>query len=152
MLKNPRKLLFTFALFFCVTFLFGCLVNVKDAVEIATDNGGQLPMRRLRITIEESRHDELFEQFHKFAEEHGFEIEISDYGSDGEVFQVWMLRDQIKVIAMHTRFDPEVVSVGFYDQERTTPVSEETMDTIDDLIMDFENLIKEIPGVMVIQQ
>jgi len=140
MLNNRRNLILLTCLLFNISFLFGC------------DNQEQLPVRKLRITIDPSRQQELFIQFHKFAEKHGFEIEISDYGTGGESYVVWMMRDSIQIAASHTPHDREIVSVGFYDETRADPVSAKTLEIIDNLFNDLRSYIGEIPNAIISEQ
>jgi hypothetical protein len=134
MLNNRRNLILFSCLLFGISFLFGC------------DNQEQLPVRNLRITIDPSQQQELFSQFHNFAEKHGFAIEISDYGTGGESYAVWMRRDRIQIAALHNRYDREIVSVGFYDETRADPASAKTLEIIDNLLDDLRRYISEIPN------
>ena len=149
---DNRKRLVLFACLINIPLLVGCILNIRQLVEVAGDNRGQLPIRSLRVTIDPSQREELFEQFRKFAEKHGFKIEISDYGTGGENYLIWMLRDNIKIIAGHSRPDPELVSVGFYEQNRATPIPEETIETIDELVVDLMSFINEIQNVTITEE
>ena len=149
MLKNQRKLILLIYLFLVVPFLFGCFLDVKRMVEIASDNQGLLPVQRFSFTIKRNQRDQLFDQFHKFAKKHDFEIEISDYGTGGDIFQIWMLRDNIKIIANDIPDTQTGVTVKFYDQSRATPMPDETMDIINKLALDLESFIMEIPTVTI---
>lgn len=135
-----------------IPLLLGCILNIRQLVEVAGDSRGQLPIRSLRVTIDPSQREELFEQFHKFADKHDFEIVISDYGTGFESYLVEMLRDDIQIIAGHSRPDPELVSVGFYNQKRATPIPEETIETINELVVDLESFIMEIPNVTITEE
>jgi len=111
-----------------------------------------LPVRTLRITINPSQRHELFSQLQKFSEKHDLEIEISDYGTGGESYAVWMLRNSILIAALHNRHDRDIVSVGFYDQTRADPVSAKTLETMDNLLTDLVSFISEIPNVTVTEE
>ena len=75
-------------------FTLGC--NMLDTV----NNSRSLePIRRFRLTIDKSQREELFAQFQKFAEKHKFEIDITDFNTNGEYFQVWMSGDGIQIVA-----------------------------------------------------
>lgn len=151
MLSQRKRLILIVCLLFSTLFLFGCFFDMKRIGEITAENQEQLPIRSMKVTIDPSHREELFNQFQKFADMHQFEIEISDYGTGGESYLVWMLKENIKVIATHTPHDRKTVSIGFYNQSRTNPVSEETLETIDELIIDLQKLIKEIPDVTIVK-
>ena len=151
MLTHQTKPILTIGLFVSILSVLGCL-SLKQIVEVAGDNREQLPIRSLVIRIDPSQRPELFEQFRKFADKQTFEIEISDYGSNGEIFQIWMLRDNIKIIANDLPGAPSSVKIKFYDQTRVTPVAEETIETIDDLVVDLKTFINEIPNVTITEE
>jgi hypothetical protein len=129
--------------------LTGCFLDIKRLVEIAGDNHELLPIRTLKITIDPKQREQLFEQFHKFAEKHDFRIEISDYGTNFESYLIWMLKDNIKINASHIVHDRDLVSVSFYDQSRANPTREETMEIINELSLDLKNVLNEIPNVII---
>ncbi|HJR79965.1 MAG TPA: hypothetical protein VJ821_07830 [Anaerolineales bacterium] len=150
MLHNHRKkLILLISLLISIPLLTGCFLDIKRLVEIATDNQELLPIRSFKITIHPNQREQLFEQFHKFAEKHGYEFIISDYGTNFENYLIEIFRDNIKIIATHSGRDREIVSVWFYDQSRANPTSEETMDTINELALDLESFIMEIPDVTI---
>jgi hypothetical protein len=68
------KLIVIVSLFLGIPFVLECFINMKRVVEIATDNREQLPIRSLKITIDPSQRDELFEQLRKFADKHSFDV------------------------------------------------------------------------------
>ena len=150
MLPNDQKrwMLLVFLLM-SIPLLTGCFLDVKRLVEIAGDNRELLPIRSFKITIDPRQREQLFEQFHQFAEKHDFRIEISDYGTNFESYLIWMVKDNIKINASHSGPDRDIVSVWFYDQSRSNPTSDETMETIDELALDLESLIMEIPDVTI---
>jgi hypothetical protein len=143
-----RLLLFIF-LFMSMPLLTGCFLDVKRLVEIAGDNRELLPVRSFRITMDPRQREQLFKQFHKFAEKHGYEIVISDYGTNFESYMVEIFRDNIEISATHSGHDRDIVSVWLYDQSRAKPTSEETMETINELAADLESFITEIPDVTI---
>ena len=138
--SQPKKLILVFCLFLSTLFLFGCF------------NQEQLPIRRLTITIEPSQRKELFSQLQKFAEKHGFEYMTSDYGTGGERFIVELLNEQIKILVVDVPEAPSLVSVRFYDQTLANPVSQETLEIIDGLLIELESFISEIPSVTVTEE
>src|SRR5687768_7322422 len=132
MSANRTKLIVILCLLLGMLFLSGCSINMKRVAEIATDNREQLPIRSLTITIDTGQREELFDQLREFAEKHGFEFLISDYGTGGEHFMVEMLGNHIKIIAVDIPKAPTMISIDFYDQNLVTPVPKETIESIDD--------------------
>jgi len=144
-----RKRLNLIAYLFLSTFLlWGCL-SLKQIVEVAGDNQEQLPIRSLTITIDPKQRQELFDQLRKFADKQGFKFLISDYGTGGENFLVEMLSNHIKILADDTPKAPTMIAIDFYDETRASPVSEETLKTIDRLASDLKIFINEIPNVTI---
>jgi hypothetical protein len=120
MLNNNRKrwIFFVF-LFTSIPLLTGCFFDLKRLVDIAGDNQELSPLRSFQIIIDPSQREQLFEQLHKFAEKHGYEIVVSDYGTNFESYLIEIFRDNIKINATHTRHDREIVSVWCYDQSKS---------------------------------
>jgi len=119
----------------------GCTLLNKVADGISME-----PVRRLRITIDESQREELFEQFQKFAEKHSFEIDITDFNTNGEHFQVWMSGDGIQIVADDDPGNSRSVSIDFYGKYPGSPVDEET---VDELLNELKSFISEIPNVTI---
>jgi hypothetical protein len=136
----------------CLSLCFVALACAFGFIVLQTTTQGQAPIRSLRVTINPSQREELFGQFQKFADKHGFEVVISDYGTGFESYVVEMQRDYIQIAAMHNSHDREIVEIGFYDETRATPVADKTIDTIDELIIDLKNFISEIPNVTVTEK
>lgn len=151
MLTNRKKLNLISCLFLSTFLLWGCL-SVKQIIEVAGDNREQLPIRWLTITIDPGRRGELFDQLQKFADKHGFEFLMSDFGTGGERFIIEMLGNHIKILAVNIPESSTMVSIRFYDQSRANPVSEETTKTIDELVSDLKTFISEIPNVTITQK
>ena len=153
MLRDARKRwMLLICLLISVSLLTGCVLDLKRLGEIARDNRELLPIRSFRITIDPRQREQLFAQFRKFAEKHDFRIEISDYGTNFESYQIWVVKDNIKIIASHSGPDRENISVWFYDQSRAKPTSEETLDQINALYNDLESMILEIPDVTITEE
>ena len=110
---------------------------------------GQAPIRSLRITIDKSQRERLFDQFRKFADKHGFEYQISDFNTNGENFQFWMSRDDITIIANNVPPNPTRVPIRFYAKYPGYPVDEET---VDELFSDLKSFISEIPNVTITEE
>jgi len=126
--------------------ILGCIAAVASNT-IAGD-GEQLPIRSLRVTIDENQREELFDQLRKFAEKHGFKISIRDSGLSDELFVVDMRRDDIKIISRNP-FDPRIFRVSFYNKYPALPTSQET---VDDLVNDLKAFISEIPNVKITEE
>jgi hypothetical protein len=149
MLGNRKKLTLVICLFFGLLFLFACFINAKQLLEIVGNNREQLPIRSLTITIDPDQREKLFSQLQKFADKHGLEYMMSDFGTGGERFTVEMLGNHIKILADDTPKAPTLIAIDFYDQTRANPVSEVTLETIDNLLDDLESFISEIPNVII---
>lgn len=143
MSTNSVNLILILCLCFSVLlFTLGCILNIADGLSLE-------PVRRLRITIDESQREDLFAQFQKFAEKHGFEIQITDYGNRGEYFQVWMTHDNIQIISENAPGDARLFDVGFYGLYPGYPVDEEV---VDELLNDLKSFISEIPNVTITEE
>jgi hypothetical protein len=125
---------------------------VKDIIEVAGDNREQLPIRSLTITIDPSQREVLFNELRKFADSHDFEFMMTDYGTNGDRFLVELLGNQIKILAVDIYQAPTMVSISFYDQRRANPVSEETLNIIDDLATDLKTSISDIPNTTITEE
>ena len=123
--------------------VLGCtpLNKVTDGISLE-------PERRLRITIDESQREELFEQFRKFSDKHSFEILIREAGPNGEGFFVEIMRSDVYINATITRVDPKIVSMGFFNKQPDSTSSE----TVNDLVRDLKNFISEIPNVTITEE
>jgi hypothetical protein len=125
-------------------FTFGCTLfsNIEDSYKLE-------PVRRLRVKIEEGQREELFDQFEKFAEKHDFRIEITDFANMGKYFQVWMVRDNIQVVAEDVPGDPSTYDVDFLGLYPGQPVDEEA---IDELLIELKSFLSEIPNVSITER
>ena len=133
-------------------FIFGCFLNAKRILESTRDTHEQLPIRSLTITMDPRHREDLFRQLQEFADQNDFEIVISDYGSGGENYLVWMSRSDILIQALHHSQDSDVVFLGVYDQARATLVPEETLKTMDELLSTLKSMSSEIPDVTIREQ
>lgn len=147
-----KRLILVATLFLSIPLLFGCFIDVKRVVETASDNKAQLPIRRLRITIDENQLNELVSQLRQFADKHNDEFEFlgSDLKTVGSMVE--LLGDHIKIIAADSPYNPTLIEIDFYDQTRAKPVSEETLQTMDDLVNDLKGYINEIPNVTITEK
>lgn len=112
-------------------------------------SNGQAPVRSLRITLDKSQREQLFDQLRKFADKHGFEYQITDFNTNGENFQFWMSRDDIKIIANNVPPDPTRIPIRFYAKYPGYPVDEET---VDELLIDLKSFIGDIPNIMITEE
>jgi hypothetical protein len=128
--------------------ILGCtgMITLLNKVE---EDSSQSPIRRLRITLDESQRDELFDHLKKFADYHTLKFTLSDYGT-GDNFLVEILGDDIKILAVISRPDPEIVSIGFYSRSPESPPPD--AEFIDDLLNDLKGFLSEIPNVTISEQ
>lgn len=148
---DPAKRIVVVFLSLCLgvsILILGCMgtINMFNKIEESSSQG---PIRSLRITIDKSQREELFDQFRKFAEKHAFEFHISDYGTGGEDYLIEMSRTDIIINASIIHHDPKIVSIGFFAKYPGYPVNEET---VDDLVNDLKNFISEIPNITITEQ
>ena len=148
MLTDRTNLVVIICLVLCMASTLGC-ASIQQIEEVAGDTQEQLPIRRLRITIDPSQREELFDQLRNFADNHAFKFETTDYGTGGERFLVEMLGDNIKILVVDVLNAPSNVRIRFYDQTGANSVSEETIKTIDVLVSDLKSFISEIPNVTI---
>ena len=144
--KLGRSIILLLGVLLCIAACVGSKTLISRLREGAT----QLPVRSFRITVDKIQRDELFNQLRKFADKHGFQFELSDYGTGGEHFQVWMLRDNVKIIAEDIPPTGTQVSLGFYARSPDDPPPDEEL--IDALSADLKNLVNEIPDVTITEE
>lgn|GEM_PF-2849269 len=152
MSTDRTKVIVIASLFVC----FGLILCVFGYIRISSlfniidaGSNGQAPVRSLRLTIDESQREELFDRLRTFAEKHGFEYELTDYNTDGENFQFWMSRDDITIIANNVPPNPTRVPIRFYAKYPGYPVDEET---VEELLSDLKSFIGEIPNVTITEE
>ena len=137
--NSVKPILIAWLCLVALLFTLGCILNIADGISLE-------PVRGLRITIDESQRDDLFAQFQKFADKYRFEIDITDFNTNGEHFQVWMSGDSIQIVASDVPEEPNEVSIDFYGLYPGYPVDEET---VDEFLNDLESFISEIPNVTI---
>jgi|SRR5688500_16904471 len=125
---------------------FGC-IGIAEITQKGSE--GQAPIRSLRLTINRSQREELFDQLREFAEKHGFEYELTDFNTNGENFQFWMSRDDMRIIANNVPPNPTRVPIRFYAKYPGSPVDEKT---VDELFSDLKSFISEIPNVTITEE
>jgi hypothetical protein len=119
----------------------GCL-GAKITGDATDKISGQLPRRKVDITIETSQQQAFFDQLREFADKHDFEILIDSQPSGAQDFLIYMTRDDI-IISGANPFVPGEYKLGFYDADRQHPAPESAFD---DLIDDLESFVSEVPG------
>jgi len=113
-----------------------------------SDNGEQLPMRSLRITIDVNRREELFTQLRGFAKKHEFEILIREVKVHPDGIYIEMYRNGLEISAVDAE-SPIEITFGFYNRYPAFPASQET---VDELYYDLKAFISEIPNVTVTEE
>jgi hypothetical protein len=125
----------------------GALLCILGIVAVVTaDDGAQLPIRSLRITIDVNRREELFAQLRRFAEKHGFEILIREVKVHPDGTFIAMYRNGLKILANDVPESPTIISLGFYYRYPAFSVSQAN---VDELFKDLKAFISEIPNVTV---
>jgi len=135
------------AICLCLSALFATL-----ACALASSVGGGnglAPVRSLTLTIDKSQREELFDRLQKFADEHAFETQLTDFNTNGENFQFWMSREDIFITAGDVPPDPTLVYISFDWKHPGDPVDEEV---VDDLLNDLKDIINEIPNVTITEE
>src|SRR3546814_14406067 len=82
----------------------GALVAVTGFMDqgiIATRAAVELPVRALKITLSKSAREEFVAQLKKFADEHAFEIRVSQSTPDQDDTLVQLLRPAAKMLDVH---------------------------------------------------
>jgi len=128
--------------------LLGVLLCILGCIgAVATSNDGeQLPIRRLEITIDVNRREELFTQLRGFAEKHSFEILIRDVEVIPDGIYIQMLRGDLRIRANDIPESPTIIFLGFYNRYPVLPASQET---VDELLIDLKSFLGEIPNVTI---
>ena len=135
-----------FAAMACVL-VFPRIISLLNMMEIGSK--GQAPIIRITLIIDKSQREELFDKLRNFAEKHGFEYELTDFNTNGENFQFWISRDDLRIIASNVPPDATRVSVRFYAKYPGYPVDEKV---VDELFNEVKSLISEIPNVTITEE
>jgi hypothetical protein len=107
----------------------------------------ELPVRALKITFSKSAREEFVAQIKKFADEHAFEIRVSQSTPDPKVTLVQMWRADAKMLAVHVRHASTQdlrYDVGIY----TNGEQLLSMTAVDQLVDGLRFSIKPIPSAM----
>jgi hypothetical protein len=121
--------------------ILGCF-GMDIFTKPSNKDSGQQARKSVIITIDINRRQEFFDQLRKFAEKHGFAIQIDTLASSDEEFQIYMTRDDV-FISGATAFALEEYYIGFYDRDNVhfTPDA-----VFDDLASELERFVSEIPN------
>jgi hypothetical protein len=149
MSANSKKLIVNVSLFLGILLcILGCIAikpSIKS-IEKGLFHPGNLPIRRLQITIDVDRREELFVQLREFAEKHSFRILIREVEVIPEGIFIEMYRDDIEISAADVPNAPTMINLGFYEANPANPTSEET---VDELFSDLKSFLSEIPNISV---
>lgn len=104
------------------------------------------PLKSIVATIDVNQHEQLFEQFRKFADQYDFAIQIRPTSPNG--FIVVMSREDIEVIAWNPRAWGEY-KIRFYNNDCIYPT---VASDLDGLASDLKGLISEIPNVTITEE
>jgi hypothetical protein len=113
-------------------------------------NGGTSlePVRILKVKIEQSQRQELFDQLQKFADKHDAKFVFSDYGTtDHFLIEIWA--EEVLITASDDPGTSRGVSVFFSGRHPAAQVDEES---IAELQIDLKSFINEIPNVMITEE
>ncbi|MPZ10979.1 MAG: hypothetical protein GEU89_12330 [Kiloniellaceae bacterium] len=126
----------------------GALIAVTGFMGLgvmATRAAVELPVRDLKITFSKSAREEFVAQIKKFADEHDFEIRVSQSTPDPEDTLVQMWRADAKMLAVHVR-DASTqdlrYDVGIYTNGEQ-PLS---MTAVDQLVDGLRLSVKPLPS------
>ena len=152
MLNKQIKVIVIVCLSLCFA-LAACVLGVTRITSFLTvmevGSQGQAPIRSITMIIDKAQREELFDELRGFAEKHKFQHELTDFNTNGENFQFWMARDDLRIIVGDVPPDPTLVDVDFYAKYPGYPVNEET---VDELFDELKSLLSEIPNVTITEE
>ena len=124
-------------------FAFLVLITPRNASFNTTKSSdpGVAPVRIVHVTLWQSHHEQLFEQFRKFAEKHSFTIQIRPTKPTGKDFLVQMWMEDIRIVGSDG--DPGIFKIGIYNTDEGHPALSTVFDV---LIYELKSLIEEIPN------
>lgn len=131
----------------CLTALFATLACVL--ANSGSGGNGLAPIRSLTLEIDKSQREELVDQFRKFADDQSFEIDVTDYNTNGQNVQVWMAGDGMQIIVFFNRKEPNKASLDFYSMQPGDPADEQK---VDELLADLKAYINKIPNVTITEE
>jgi hypothetical protein len=102
------------AIFFSVFLCVLACVGIGLLSNRLEEGSSQAPVKSLRVSIDKSQRQELFDQLRKFADKHAFEYSLTDYGGQGKYFLVYILGNNIEILAVETSRNSDVFAIRFY--------------------------------------
>ena len=152
MLAKRIKIIFIVSLSLCFAAVV-CVLSIPRITSLLktmeVGSQGQAPIKSLMVIIDKKQREELFDKLRGFAEKHGFEHELTDFNTNGENFQFWMARDDLRIIANNVPPDATRVPIRFYAIYPGYPVDERI---VDELFIELIRLIGEIPNVTITEE
>ena len=126
----------------------GILLWIMACIVGPSYPNSQAPARSLSVIIEKSQQDQLFEQFQKFSEKHGFKFSTRGSGLSDELVIIYMARQDI-LIGASNPFEPEVFRVNLRRIYPEYPVDDATFDA---LLIDMKRFLEEIPNITITEE
>ena len=152
MLGKRTKLIFLGCMSLCFVAM-ACVISIPRITSLLkmmkVGNEGQAPIKSLTLFIEKDQREALFDKLRGFAEKYGFQYELADFNTNGENFQFWMARDDLRIIASNVPPDATRVPIRFYAKYPGYPVDEKI---VDELFNEVKSLISEIPNVTITEE
>ena len=106
------------------------------------------PLRSIDFRIDTSQSQQLIEQSKKFADKHGFRLQMAYYDQHGRDFSIWMERKDVEVVT-NSPFKPGEFSIEFYNNNCLHPT---VASDIEGLVTDLKSLIIEIPSAKITEK
>lgn len=139
-----KKWYLLFGLYAVMIFcLLGC-INLVDNFS-TTNPTKRLPIKTLRIQIDESQHEELFNQMKFFSQKHNLEFHLS-FQNNNETFFIDMEGQGLQIVSLSFVNDNEL-NFRFFEKEPNNPPKQETVDNLYDELKIF---LHEISSVVII--
>lgn len=123
---------------------FTSSVDTKNPTE-------KLPILTLSILIEENQREELFMQLQKFSEKHQLKFYLDFYaGKEGnQIFSFVLYGDKFHISALSKPVSTTELDINFYEEDPNNPLSQEV---VDELYNDLKSFIREIEGVVILEE
>src|SRR6185503_12029559 len=106
-----------------------CAIALQGAA-IAADSDSQSPLRSISITVPDGARDQVFAQFHNYADEYGWAIRIAPTRPDDENFVVAMYREDLKILGTNA-IRSNTFRLGFFPNS-THPMPTELLAVLAD--------------------
>ena len=127
--------------------IFGCR-NLKPNIKSFLKNGENFPVRSMKISLDVSRREELFNQMKEFSDKNKFEFNLIFYDVDKLIFLVDIYGDSFNVTAGDVPESPKEIMIAIYDE----PFAETPNPNIDGIFSDLKTYIMKIPGIIVLEE